>query len=227
LASTDSLLYCGFVEKFLLLGASRGLGWATYKILAERSKNSDTEDHFLLVARTIAKNLPQLKPNASTLSYDFSKPEIDPDFLAQIKTFQPTQIIYFAGGGPFGLFQSKSWSSHMWSLRTTFLFPAELLHKSLSNPAEWNSLKQVTVIGSSIAEEKPDPMASSYCAAKHGLKGLLSTIKAEQEPFFKLDLFSPGYIQTDLLPAKSKPRLSGLAEPVDEVALRLVESMKL
>jgi NAD(P)-dependent dehydrogenase (short-subunit alcohol dehydrogenase family) len=66
-------------------------------------------------------------------------------------------------------------------------------------------------------------MASSYAAAKHALKGLVTTVQAEASLKFKTKLFSPGYILTDLLPAHSAPRLENKAQPAESVASQLVQ----
>ena len=111
----------------------------------------------------------------------------------------------------------------MWCLQSTFLYPAELLHYIMSHKALWSNLNKVVLVGSSVAEDKADPMASSYSAAKHALKGLVDSINAEQKPSPQLLLFSPPYMQTDLLPANSHPRLNDRAENPEVVAQRLIE----
>ena len=105
-----------------------------------------------------------------------------------------------AGGGPHGKFQSKEFKDHLWAYKLNLLFPAELIHWSLRNL----SLKQFVLVGSSVAESNADPLASSYSSAKHGLKGLVSSINAEGCDF-DLRLFSPPYMDTDLLPNNSQP----------------------
>ena len=140
----------------------------------------------------------------------------------EIKNFKPTQIIYCAGGGPYGPFHKKKWSDHWWSLATTFLYPAELLHHLLSCFENWPNLQQVTFVGSAVAESEPDPLAASYAAAKHALKGLITTIQKENRLRPKILLFSPGYMQTDLLPATSWPKQQGLAQKAGDVAKELI-----
>ena len=203
-------------HKFILLGASRGLGWATYQALAKKYPAAE----FLLVSRKIAEG------NYQSFKFDFSK-ELSTDFLIKISDFKPTTIIYFAAGGPYGNFEEKKWADHQWALNVSFLFPAQLLHSLMQSvPA---SLKKFVVVGSAIAENKPDPGAASYCAAKHALKGLVTTLQAENRPdnnsAFKIDLFSPGYIETDMLPALSWPRQQGLAETAENVANQLIDSL--
>lgn len=199
-------------HKFILLGASRGLGWATYQALAKKYPAAE----FMLVSRKIGEG------NFKSLKYDFSK-ELSSEFVTEIIDFNPTTIIYFAAGGPYGNFQDKKWADHEWALRVSFLFPAQLMHHLMRVMIP--SLKNFVVVGSAIAENKPDPGAASYCAAKHALKGLISTLQAENKSAFKIDLFSPGYIATDMLPAQSWPRQQGLAESAENVATQLIDSL--
>lgn len=206
-------------EKFIMLGASRGLGWHTYQLL--QKKNPQAE--FLISSRKVLLKTGEVPANTKLVAQDFSKPGIDGDFLTQLKDFQASHLIYFAGGGPYGLFQDKKWSDHQWSLQTSFLYPAELLHLIMAEPESWPHLKKIVLIGSSVAEDKADPRASSYSAAKHALKGLVSSIQAEQKAVPEVLLFSPPYMQTDLLPAHSQPRLSDRAENPEVVAGRLIE----
>lgn len=196
-------------HKFILLGASRGLGWATYQALAKKYPAAE----FMLVSRKIGEG------NFKSLKYDFSK-ELSSEFITEIIDFNPNTIIYFAAGGPYGNFQDKKWVDHQWALQVSFLFPAQLMHHlmRISIPG----LKKFVVVGSAIAENKPDPGAASYCAAKHALKGLVSTLRAENKSAFKINLFSPGYIATDMLPAQSWPRQQGLTESAENVASRLI-----
>lgn len=196
-------------HKFILLGASRGLGWATYQVLQKRFPSAD----FFLVSRKIGEG------HFKSLKCDFSK-ELSSEFINEIIEFKPTAILYFAAGGPYGLFQDKKWSDHEWALKVSFLFPAQLLHHLMR--VSIPSLKCFVAVGSSIAENKPDPGAASYCAAKHALKGLISTIQAENKSVFKVALFSPGYIETDMLPPQSWPRQQGLAETAENVANHLI-----
>lgn len=203
-------------HKFILLGASRGLGWATYQALAKKYPAAE----FLLISRKISEG------HYHSFKFDFSK-ELTAEFLTKLIDFKPTTIIYFAAGGPFGHFHEKKWSDHQWALQVSFLFPAQLLHALMRESV--TNLKKFVVVGSAIAENKPDPGAASYCAAKHALKGLVTTLQAENrtnnENAFTIQLFSPGYIETDLLPAQSWPRQQGLALSAENVAGQLIDSL--
>ncbi len=97
----------------------------------------------------------------------------------------------------------------------------ELLHTLLTQPPL--NLSQVTFIGSDIAEEKADVNASSYSVGKHGLLGLFRTISQEKNSL-DLRLYSPGYMDTDLLPPNAEPRQhAGLVHNPEIVAKDLLE----
>ncbi|MBK7960771.1 MAG: hypothetical protein IPK04_05925 [Bdellovibrionales bacterium] len=79
--------------------------------------------------------------------------------------------------------------------------------------------KQGIFIGSQIAERNPDINAASYTAAKHALLGIISTLQKEAlegkdtkkaSLAHDLRLFSPGYMNTSLLPPTAWPRLGAL-----------------
>lgn len=204
------------MKRFCLLGASRGLGWGTYQALSQKYPDAE----FLLVSRKILTRASDLKSKTQIHSFDFSKFSAD-ELVPILHEFNPTEIFYFAGGGPYANYFESSWESHLWSLKVTFLFPAELILKL--GQIKWSQMQSITVIGSSIAESSPDPMAASYCAAKHALKGLISTLQKENSSQIKIRMFSPGYIATDLLPKNSAPRLDGRAQSVETVASELIK----
>lgn len=206
-------------KKWALLGASRGLGWSTYQELLKREPQSE----FLLCSRRIERRLSDLDSSRTAIEpCDFSK-QLEPDFFISLKKASPTHIVYFAGGGPYDLYQKKKWADHLWCWQTSFLTPAQLIHEVLQSVDSWPTLQSLTVIGSAVAGQSPDPKAASYAAAKHALHGLIGSINAEQEVQPKVLLFSPGYMQTELLPAHSEPRLTNRAESPDIVAQQLIE----
>lgn len=211
------------MEKFILLGASRGLGWETYLQLVRRFSSEPGQQRFLLSSRKIGQREMEVAAHTQLIAQDFSKAPVNSDFFQNLSDFSADTLVYFAGGGPYGIFQNKKWTDHLWSLQTSFLYPAELLHRILSEPSKWPRLKRVVLVGSAIAEDKADPNAASYAAAKHALKGLIDTINAEQSAFCKVLLFSPGYMQTDLLPPNSWSRLGDRVENPKLVAERLIE----
>ncbi len=205
------------IQRVAILGASRGLGWATYQKMSAQFPQTQ----FLLVSRKIQNC--SVGANAQMVVQDFSKKPIFQNFLQTLIQFNPTQIIYCAGGGPYGVFESKKWADHEWALNVNFLYPAELIHQVLIHVLEFKNLKSFTCIGSDIAEARPDVKASSYCAAKHALKGLMTTLQIEKSTHVQIKLFSPGYMVTDLLPANSAPREAHKAENPEKVAEKLID----
>ena len=175
--------------KIAFLGGSRGFG---AQVLKNILKNPDVE--VLLVSRSLPEKIPGI-------SCDLTKNEDQQSLLKALGKFKPNKIFYFAGGGPFGFFNSQSLSSHLWALELMFLFPIKLLHWA----GDKNFIKQVVFMGSAIAESSADPKAASYSAAKHGLLGLLSSIQAEGNSI-DLRLFSPGYMDTQMLPQGAEIR---------------------
>ena len=165
--------------------------------------------------------------NTKKITQDFSKNDIDADFLNQITEFNPTEIIYCAGGGPYGTFENKKWSDHEWALSVNFLYPAQLIHQvlnqQLNQKNKFKNLKSITFVGSDVAENKPDANAASYAAAKHALRGLITTLQIENTSSIQIKLFSPGYMQTDLLPVNSQPRAENKAADPTHVAEKLIE----
>lgn len=186
--------------KVAILGASRGLG----KSLTE---TSPAKARLWLASRKISGVQLQSpgtieKKVVADFSHDESqRRESQCLWLKELQEFEPQTLIYCAGGGPFGEFDDIKWPSHHWALQVTLLTPLWLVHWATRQ----NNLKQVIVIGSAIAESDPDPKGSSYAAAKHGLRGFHSSFVKENS-HFDFRLFSPGYMDTDLLPAGCPPR---------------------
>ncbi len=205
-------------DRIALLGSSRGLGWHTY---LELQKHNPKAQYFLS-SRKILNRSAEVSDKTVLSSQDFSTGQLDTNYLNELIGFAPTRLIYLAGGGPYGLFEEKKWSDHQWALNTSFLYPAQLIHSIAANQKLWPQLKQIVVIGSAIAEQEADPLAASYASAKHAMKGLISSVQKEGSAKPEILLFSPGYMQTDLLPLNSKPRQNGTAESAHDVAKKLI-----
>lgn len=189
-------------QRIATLGVSRGLG----KEFVRKWNHLIPNDSIFLSSRK-TNDLELLKSelvgqNHVVRSCDFSKKDLRADFLKDLESFSPERIFYFAGGGPFGPFADKNIQSHEWAYEVNFLFPAALLHWALSLEKK---PVQIVFVGSAIAENLPDPMAASYSASKHALRGLVTTVQLEN-PDFDLRLFSPGYMDTSMLPPHAAPR---------------------
>ena len=136
--------------------------------------------------------------------------------MSHILDALPTRLFFVAGGGPFGHFGARPWSAHEWAWQLSFIFPARLIHALLSHPMN-QPLPQVVLVGSAVAENAADPRAASYCAAKHALKGLFLSLRAES-PDWDLRLFSPGYMDTEMLPKNAPVRERGVYDPAQVAA---------
>ena len=207
-------------KTWALIGSSRGLGRAVFEEALARDPSRD----FFLAARKIQllEGLKAKGENVKVAAIDLSRADERSKLWQLLGQVQAERIFYFAGGGPFGFFESKALRDHRWALETSFLAPMELLHHVLQ---DYKSLKQVVVVGSAIAEDQADPKAASYSAAKHALLGLMKSLWAEQKlrsPQVDLRLFSPGYMDTELLPAGATPRQGRLDSPRD-VACQLLD----
>jgi short-subunit dehydrogenase len=201
-------------EKYLLLGASRGLGACFLNTVLSQSDNSEVS----VVSRKATKSVKKQSEKSSVIyrDIDFSNTQGQQEALDWISEFRPTQIFYFAAGGPYGDYSQKKWKDHLWALEVSFLFPSLLTHFCLSQ----KHIRQLVLLGSAVAEERGDPGAASYAAAKHGLLGLHRSVTLEQ-PSLDFRLFSPGYMDTDLLPLHAWPRQKELVEAPQKVAEKL------
>lgn len=202
-------------KKVAILGASRGLG----RSLVQTLESDRATGEILAVSRN--PNLQESSEKVSAFGFDLASEKLDA-LIAELEEFRPDIVIYCAGGGPYSKFEQAKWKSHDWALQVSFLAAARLAHwfmgrKQASTADQW------IWVGSAIAEAQGDPCGSSYAAAKHALLGLYQSIQMEK-PSLDLRLFSPGYMNTDLLPKGSWPRRQdkSLWEP-EEVARLLWE----
>lgn len=198
--------------RYAILGASRGLGNSVFQKLYQQHLKAD----FFLSSRKILQI--EKQDRCFLIPQDFSKLPVDSIFLKELQNFQPTYLIYCAGGGPYGFFEEQNLKSHHWAMTVNFQYPFDLVHQ-ISN---LKSLKQCVFVGSAIAGNSPDPRASSYAAAKHALRGWVTSVQNEKHLPFQLKLFEPGYFESDMLPMNSEPRLSGQADKLDKVAENLI-----
>ncbi len=182
-------------ERIIIFGPSRGLGAA----VAEQIQGAE----ILLIARRISQSkVPhKILGLSHVMDLDLSR-KIDQDRAIETSLkFNPHRIFYFVGGGPYGKFAEKNWRDHEWAFEVNFLFPTKLIHAFL----HVQQSPQIIVTGSAIAESRPDLNAASYSTAKHAIKALMQNLWAEKIPA-DLRLFSPGYMDTDMLPKSAWPR---------------------
>jgi short-subunit dehydrogenase len=178
------------MEKVLFVGGRRGLGAQVFKLWQTRFPK-----HSLAISSRRAMASASLMSIKSDLSQQDDREKL----LQFVREYKPTRVFYFAGGGPYGAFADKEWKDHLWALQVSLLAPMELVHHCMKLP----EVKQMVVVGSAVAESKADPNAASYCASKHGLLGLISTLNRETTTK-DIRLFSPGYMATEMLPASAR-----------------------
>ena len=179
-------------EKIFIIGARRGLG---QEILGQWRAKFPSDAIAASSRREFSAD------GVQPLVFDLSLPQQTEELLVSLSNFAPTKVFYVAGGGPYGDFAEKNWKDHLWALQVSLLSPLRVLHFCLNLP----SVQQIVVVGSAVAESQPDPGAASYAAAKHGLKGCISSLQGEVRKDVRL--FSPGYMSTEMLPIQAQARL--------------------
>lgn len=187
--------------RVVIFGASRGLG----RELALRIASSNMEVVGFSRKENLLKEMAATRPHFRYQVADFAKEPDQERVLSFLRENRFDKVFLVAGGGPYGFFHQRTFKDHLWAWETSFVFHAKVLHLLAS--AELRP--QTVVVGSSVAESEPDPKAASYCAAKHALKGLVLSLRAEN-PDWDLRLFSPGYMDTDLLPKNAAVRKRGV-----------------
>jgi NAD(P)-dependent dehydrogenase (short-subunit alcohol dehydrogenase family) len=222
------------IARVAILGAGRGLGLA----LAHQLLQSEAADAIFLLSKHAERARPQLEvgPNcAMTISeLDFTVAGSASVAMKRLAQFGPSHIWYVAGGGPFGAFEDKQWKDHLWAFQLNLLFPLELFHLAHSSAVgELATWQQWVFVGSAIAESRPEINGLAYGAAKCGLQSAWQNWQAENADPVALTegsaeaksvtkgaarnsngkpdvrLYSPGYIDTGLLPPQAWPRQAG------------------
>jgi short-subunit dehydrogenase len=178
-------------KKALIIGSGRGLGKSIVTFLPAHL-GQDCE------LASIGRS-----------QFDMSKIAEQDKLISEIESKNFDLIIYVAGGGPHGEFVKKAWNDHEWALQVGLLAPMKLSLAWLKK-RDASALGRFVIVGSRIAESSPDPLAASYAASKHGIKGFVSSLQKELEGNRnRVWLFSPGYIDTDMLPASAPVRHNG------------------
>lgn len=202
--------------RIAVLGASRGLGAAVAGQIAERGLASE-----LLISSRKAHLMENQRQAFSSkmpievFTADFSKKDDQDRLIERLLHWRPEAVIYCAGGGPHGGFFEKNWRDHLWGLEVSLLFPMSLLHAL----GRESFLRQAVFVGSAIAENQAHRLSSSYGAAKAGLKQWIAALQDEGRD---IRLFSPGYMDTEMLPPNAVPRKTVNLLPPEEVAARLL-----
>ena len=186
-----------------VLGASQGLGRAILGHLAD-SEGSRT--------LAVARRLEDVPPSVETFSCDLVQVERRRELIVRLRDFSPSAIFYCAGGGPYGPFGKKEWKDHQWAFDLNLLAPAEICHAAVRG--DLPSVSQIVLVGSAVAEADSDLGACSYSTAKHGLVGLFKNL-IEESTDIDFRLYSPGYMDTKMLPPGATVRQRSIWNPRD------------
>lgn len=201
----------GRMERAVILGASRGLGAELAKFACDRMCPVMGFGRKKEMLAAIQEQYPLFEYRVT----DFSRANGQDEALRYLLEADYHKVFCVAGGGPYGPFHERAMKDHDWAWEVSFHFPARVAHALLSAKKR----VQLIFVGSAVAESAPDLGAASYCAAKHALKGLFSTLRLES-PGFDVRLFSPGYMDTDLLPKNAAVRQRGVYDP-KQIAVEL------
>jgi NAD(P)-dependent dehydrogenase (short-subunit alcohol dehydrogenase family) len=194
------------MDRAVILGSSRGLG-------AELAKKACAATYSVTgIARKEAslKLIQQQYPLFEFKTADLAKPEGQDSVIRYLLEETFSKVFCVAGGGPYAPFGHANWKDHDWAWEVSFRAHARVLHAM----AQAHRFEQVILIGSSVAESEGDKGAASYAAAKHALKGLHSSLRLDY-PDWDVRLYSPGYMDTPLLPLNAGVRKGGVYDPID------------
>lgn len=193
------------MKRVVIFGASRGLGGALARVACESGAAVKGWARDRSRLQTMSSQYPGFTFGVADLSREEGQLAAVTDALE----YGYDRAICVLGGGPFGHFHVRPWGAHVWATQVSYLFQARLIHAMASAPAR----VPLIVVGSSVAERAADPCAASYCAAKHALLGLVQSVQREN-PDWDLRLFSPGYMDTDMLPWNAAVRQKGVYDPL-------------
>ncbi|MCC6276803.1 MAG: SDR family NAD(P)-dependent oxidoreductase [Oligoflexia bacterium] len=212
------------VRSAWILGASRGLGRSLTRYLSTHfpkvesltllSRKQELLEQAAQDARSLTnpdgRSINHKINNVQTCAVDLSNSQEVEKLTQKLGSEAPDLVLYVAGGGPYGSFAEKQWKDHHWSLQVGLLSPMRLVHGWLEGRAQ-NRSGRFVIVGSRVAGLNPDPGAASYAAGKHGLVGFVGSLQSELEinPN-KVLLYSPGYMDTEMLPPQAQVRQSGV-----------------
>lgn len=194
------------MNRAVILGASRGLG-------AQLAKKACSAGYAVTGVARKEEPLKSLRREFPSFEYriaDLAKAEGQDTVIRYLLEEDYAKIFCVAGGGPYNTFGTANWKDHDWAWEVTFRSHARVLHAM----AQAYKFAQVILIGSSVAENEGDKGAASYSAAKHALKGLHASLRLDY-PEWDVRLYSPGYMNTPLLPLNASARKGGVYDPID------------
>lgn len=203
-------------DALVILGASRGIG----ESLVWESLN---QGHLNL--HLVSRNLSSLQKIQKLAKSKFPEANIqihskdlcsEKDLMSMVHGFQaegefPRHWVLVFGGTSSGKISKEPFESTPWAkleemVELNLVAPMRLLHQVLPELLRPNAEglvepSSIVAIASQAAHESL-PGISAYAAAKHGLVGLLSSIREEvQDSNVKVSIVSPGYVDTELVPS--------------------------
>ena len=220
--------------RVLLTGASSGIGTATARRLARRG------DEIVLVARgreglrKVKAEVEELGGTAVIAEADIT----DRDALRQAfelaeSTFGGLDaVIANAGAGAYGLFMDTDPEDVDRTIEVTLLGAANTIREAIPH---LERTRGTLVVTASVAGLYPMPLAASYSAAKHGLRGLVNSLRIELRASgspVRLTMVHPGPVDTpfwvnvtptDIMPPKMPP---AIAQDADRIAKALVRALE-
>jgi len=212
-------------DRVLIVGASRGLGRAValylgthlekihaVHLMGRKMDALEATRAAMFQGDSLGARIGLAGTPVHVQSSDLSTPNGQDALCDLIEREGFDLVIFTAGGGPHGEYVEKDWKDHKWALEVNLISPLRAVHVWL-RARHRSRLGRFVVVGSRIAEDGPDPLASTYAASKHGLVGFVSSIRDEdRENENKVWLFSPGYMDTEMLPPTAKVRHDGVSK---------------
>lgn len=209
--------------RVLLTGGSSGIGAATARRLARRG------DDLVLVAR----GREGLQRIARETGARFELADVtDRDALdAAFDAAGPLDaVIANAGAGSYGPFTEMAPEDVDRTIEVTLLGAANTIRSAIARDV------RTIVVVCSVAGRQPMPLAAPYAAAKHGLRGLVESLRLELRALgspIHLAMVHPGPVDTpfwvNVTPADGRmpPRMpSWVADDPDRIAKAIVRALE-
>lgn len=219
--------------RVLLTGASSGIGAATAERLARRG------DHVVLLARgaegldRVAARVRGSGGSASIAPADVT----DRDGLAAAFDSSAAElggfdaVIANAGAGAYGLFADTDPADFDRTIEVTLIGAANTIRAALPH---LERTRGTIVVTASVAGLYPMPLAAAYSAAKHGLRGLVNSVRIELRAAgspVRVAMVHPGPVDTpfwtnvtpaSFMPPRMPPQV---ADDPDRIARALVRAL--
>lgn len=209
--------------RILVTGASSGIGAATARRLARRG------DELVLVAR----GREGLERIAGETGATFALADVtDREALdAAFDEAGPLDaVVVNAGAGAYGPFTAMAPEDVDRTIEVTLIGAANTIRAAVARDV------RTVVVVCSVAGRQPMPLAAAYSAAKHGLRGLVESLRLELRALgspVRLAMVHPGPVDTpfwvNVTPADGRmpPRMpSWVADDPDRIAAAIVRALE-